>query len=192
VRAHATTLLAGAVVALGCGCGWDSGEAALTASEYRNRANALCAGEPGDMTKLKPPPHLQALHDRAKELSDRGNRADPRQLASLYGKLELAECVRLYTPDVGDPQACRDIGSLIRDAREERRSWAGEVRAEQETVEEIEQEVREYPEDRAAAQPDLQSSKRLVEEARREVKTAERDIESLQAEALSAGCARKR
>jgi hypothetical protein len=190
VPAHATTLLAGALGALVCGCGWASPEEPLAASEYRNRANALCAGQPGDMTSLKPPVHLQALHDRASALSDMGNRADPRQLASVYSELNLAECVRLYTPDAGDPQACRDIEWLIRDAHQERRSWADEVRGEGKIVEEIEKEVRAHPENRAAAQADLQSSKRLVEEARREVTTAERDIERLEEEAVGAGCAR--
>lgn len=166
------------------------GEEPLTTSEYRRQANGLCAGRPGDMADLKPPRHLQALHDRATALSDRGNRADPAQLASVYSKLELSECVRMVTPDPGDPQACREIVSLTRDAHEERRSWAEEVRAEGETVKEIEEEIRSYPEDRAAATPDLNSSKRLVDEAEREVEKAQREVERLEGRSREEGCAR--
>src|SRR4051794_29851333 len=98
--ARATTVVLIAVVC-GCGCAGARQEP-LSAAEYRRQANALCAGRPGDMASLKPPRHLQALHDRAAALSDRGNRADPLQLASVYAKLGLSECVDLFTPDEGD------------------------------------------------------------------------------------------
>ena len=182
------TLLLGALVALGGGCDSASRQKPLTSSEYRRQANALCAGQPGDLANLKPPPQLQALHNRATVVSDKGNRADRRQLASIYSKLELSECVRLVTPDAGDPAGCREIVSLTRDAAEERRSWAGEVRAEEEMVKEIEEEIRAYPENRAAAQADLDSSRRLVKEAEREVEKAERDLEQLEADARDGGC----
>ena len=183
-------LLLGALVALGCGCGSSSRQGPLTASEYRRQANALCAGRPGDMANLKPPPHLQALHDRATALSDKGNRADRRRLAAIYSKLELPECVRMVTPDPGDPATCREIVSLTRDAHEERRSWVEEVRAEEEMVKEIENELREFPENRKAAQADLDSSRRLAKEAEREVEKAERDLERLDADAREEGCAK--
>ena len=190
MRAIALTLLLGALVALGCGCAGTYPRESLTASEYRTQANALCAGQPGDMANLKPPPHLQALHDRTTALSDKGNRADRRRLASIYSKLELPECVRMVTPDPGDPATCREIVSLTRDAHEERRSWVDEVRAEEEMVKEIEEEIRAYPESRAAAEADLDSSRRLVKEAEREVEKAERDLEGLDADAREEGCAR--
>src|SRR3954469_6929875 len=99
--ARAMTVVLIAVVC-GCGCGCAAArQEPLSAAEYRRQANALCAGRPGDMASLKPPRHLQALHDRAAALSDSGNRADPHQLASVYAKLGLSECVDLFTPDEG-------------------------------------------------------------------------------------------
>ena len=186
----AKTLVLGTLTAVVCGCGPTAAEDPLTTSEYRRQANAQCAGQRGDLSSLKPPRHLQALHDRATALSHMGNRGEPRELASVYRKLKLVECVRLVTPDPGDPQACRDIVSLVRDALEERRSWADEVRAEEETVKQIEEEIRASPENRAAAEPDLKSSRKLVEEAELEVKQAERDLEQLEAQARDEGCAR--
>ena len=176
-----------ALVAI-CGCAGAPGQEPLTPSEYRSAANDRCAHQGGDLAVLEPPPHLQALHDRAMTLSDRGNRADPLQLASVYGKLELSECVRLVTPDAGDPAACREIVSLTRDAHAERRSWAEEVRAEEEIVDEIEKEIRAYPESRAAALADLDSSRRLVKEAEREVERAQREVRRLEADIRDTGC----
>ncbi len=122
-RAVRTPWLA-ALVATICGCAGAPGREPLTASEYRSEANDRCAHQGGDLSVLKPPPRIQELHDRATTLSDRGNRADPLQLASVYSKLELSECVRLVTPDAGDPAACRQIVSRARDAHEERRRAA--------------------------------------------------------------------
>lgn len=182
------TLLLAVFVAAICGCAAAPGQEPLTTSEYRRKANDRCAHQGEDLSALNPPPHLEALHDRATAQTDKGNRADALQLASIYRKLELSECVSLVTPDPADPEACRQMVSLIRDAHEERHSWAEEARAEQVMVEEIENEIRADPESRAAAETDLASSKRLVREAEREVEKAQREVERLEADTRDAGC----
>ena len=209
-----------AAVVGGCNAAWN--QQALTASEYREQANALCAGEaraiaavpgpegPSDMhrwiraayersqawaerrARLEPPERLAALHDRATRLTSRNGvttRRTVRELRSVYSKLELSDCADLFSVDEeSDPEACREIVSAVRDAHEERRSWAEDARAEAVTVKELEEEIRTAPESRAAAQPDLDSSRRLLAESKREVKKAAREVERQEQMAREEGC----
>ena len=130
------------------------------------------------------------MSPRRRSNADRPEDPLQRELASVYAKLELPECKRLFaTEQRGDPDACREIQSAIEDARDEQRSWAEDARAERGTVDELENEIRESPESRAAAEPDLNSSKRLLKESEGEVRKAEGDLEQLDAEAREEGCA---
>ena len=122
-----------------------------------------------------------------------------RESTDVAAKIGLKQCRPVHLPEdkgaqpepaAPDPKWCRRFTEEKRLERGELETLIQDTRADQKTVDELEEELRSYPEDRSKILPDLRFSQSEVLDGEREIKNSERVLEELQSEERSEGCGR--
>ncbi len=122
-----------------------------------------------------------------------------RESTDVAAKIGLEQCRPVNLPEdereqpepaASDPKWCRRLAEEKRLELAELKTLIQDNRAEQRTVDELEEELRSYPENRSKILPDLRFSRSELLDSKREIKKSGRVLEELQSERRSEGCGR--